>query len=128
VPPRTGTRWIPLVGIGINVHAAPLPPEVADRAISLEEAGVRMAVAEVESALFARLTDLWAWWCGDGFSPILEYWKVRADTNACRTFLIDGAPTVCRVLDIEADGTMTLAAEDGTRHALLAARVILGED
>jgi BirA family biotin operon repressor/biotin-[acetyl-CoA-carboxylase] ligase len=129
VPPRTGTRWIPLIGIGMNVHAAPLPPEVADRAVSLEEAGpARVAVAEVESALLGRLTDLWAWWRGDGFSSILEYWKVRADSSACRTFVIDGVPTVCRVLDIEADGTVTLAAEDGTRHALFAARVILGED
>jgi len=129
VPPRTGTRWIPLIGVGINVHAAPLPPEVADRAVSLEEVGTaRVAVAEVESALLARLTELWAWWRADGFPSLLEYWKVRADSSACRTFLIDGAPTVCRVLDIEPDGTVTLGAEDGARHALLAARVILGED
>jgi BirA family biotin operon repressor/biotin-[acetyl-CoA-carboxylase] ligase len=130
VPPRAGTGagLIPLVGIGVNVQPAPLPPEVAERAVSLEEvSGVRITVEEVETALLARLTDLWEWW-RQGIAPVLKSWKARADAEAWRTFLLDGTPTRCRVLDITPDGTVSLAAESGEQHCLRAAQVILGEE
>jgi BirA family biotin operon repressor/biotin-[acetyl-CoA-carboxylase] ligase len=131
VPPRTGagTGLIPLVGVGVNVQAAPLPPEVADRAVSLEAAGgVSVPVEEVETAILARLTDLWERWRREGVAPVLEAWMARADGQARRTFLLDGTPTRCRVLDIAPDGTVSLEDEAGRRHAIPASRVLLGED
>ena len=85
------------------------------------------AVEEVETALLTLLTDLWAWW-RQGMTPVLESWKARADGEAWRTFLLDGALARCRVLDIAPDGVVALEDEAGDRHSIPASRVLLGED
>lgn len=129
----TAGRIIPLLGVGVNVHAAPLPEEIAARATSLEAAtGVSVAVEAVEAALLERLSVRWEEWRGSGgFDSILAAWRMLADPDARRTFRFsenNDPLTVCRIVDVDSDGRVTLEAPDGQRRSLHAGAVILGED
>lgn len=133
MPSGTPGRVIPLIGIGVNVLAAApddLPPEVRARAIALESAtgGVRYGVSEVEAAVLARLTENWHIWTRGGLAETLPRWRELADPNARRGFELDGRQTLCRIVDLNADGIVTLETESGERHRLPASLVILGDD
>lgn len=127
-PPRSDNRRVPLVGIGINVKNAPLPPDIAPRAISLEEAsGSLVEVADVETALLQWLTSYWDWWRQDGFAALLPHWHERLDQDARRAYVIGGETTWCRVQSLSADGIVRLEADDGTAHEVHAAHILFGE-
>jgi len=120
---------VPLIGIGINVRAAPLPPEIAVYATSLEAAaGTVFDVAAVESALLRQLSLAWDEWTWNGFPATLARWKTRSDPDARRTFVLDGRPTRCRVTDLAEDGTLTLETDEGAWHELPASAIILRDD
>ena len=126
--PAAGTGAVlPLVGIGVNVNvpADTFPAELAATATSLQAAtGHPFVVAELTAAVLANLTADWCLWRSKGLPPILELWHALADPGTHRAFLLDGQPVSCRVLDIAADGVVTLEAEDGTRRSVHAAQVL----
>lgn len=127
VPASAGV--VSLIGIGINIRAAPLPPEVAALATSLEAAtGVPLEVSAVESILLRQLSLAWDEWTWNGFAAILARWKILADPHARRTFVLDNRPTRCRVADLAEDGTLTLETDAGKVRELSACAVILGDD
>ena len=120
---------VPLIGIGINVRAALLPPEIAVLATSLEAAaGTVFDVAVVETVLLGQLSLAWDEWTWNGFSATLARWKPLTDLEARRTFLLDGCPTRCRVTDLSEDGALTLETDEGAWHKLPASAIILGDD
>lgn len=119
-------RAVPLIGIGVNVRDADLPPEVSAIATSLERAtGNGYAVTEVETAVLERLTVNWqAWEQGATW----ERWRAFADPILRRNFIFDGRTVPCRVVDMDAEGTVTLETPEGEMRRLHASQVILGED
>ena len=120
---------VPLVGIGINCRAAPLPPELAQKATSLESAvGQEVCVSDVEMALFNALSLRWHEWQTKGFAATLDAWQEWADFSQGRVFVIDDRPVMCRVADLSPDGTVTLRLPDGQPKTLNAAQVILGDE
>jgi BirA family biotin operon repressor/biotin-[acetyl-CoA-carboxylase] ligase len=120
---------IPLIGIGINVRAAPLPPEVAAIATSLEaETGEACLVEDVEAVLLRQMTLRWEEWLYGDFAATLARWKPLADSEARRVFIIEGHPVSCRVCDIEEDGAVLLETPAGGIRRVPAAAVVLGEE
>ena len=119
----------PLIGIGINVRAAPLPPEVAAIATSLEaETGAACEVAAVEAVLLRQLTLCWEEWTVGGFAATLARWRPLADPDARRVFVLNGRLASCRVCDIRDDGVALLETPTGAMCRMPAAAVILGEE
>ena len=117
-------RVVPLIGIGVNTNVTEFPPEIA--ATSLERAtGVRRDVVGVERAVLRRLDLRWRDWERDGLAATLADWKPLLDPHARRTFLLGGAPVVCRVRDLAPDGTLTVETAGGTLRTLPAAAVFL---
>ena len=122
-------RVVPLLGIGLNVKAGPLPPEIARRAVSLEETTDKgISVPDVEAAVLQRLGSNWELWTSEGMDAILAAWRSLSDPEARRTFVLDGESTLCRVVEIAADGATTLETEDRRTYQLAAGHVILGDD
>lgn len=122
---------VPLVGVGVNVRAAPLPAEIAARATSLEAfTGTEAAVPDVEARVLLSLGVCLDKWTREGFAATAEHWMRRADLAATRWFVLQGAPTLCRVVQLLPGGMVTLeaVADGGAQHSLHAAQVILGDD
>lgn len=122
-------KVVPLVGIGINVQDALLPPDLAEKATSLEAAsGQAVMVSDIETALFNSLSRRWNEWETGGFAPILAAWQERADFNETRPFVFDGLPVMCRIVQIFENGNLTIGLPKGETRSLHAAQVILGDD
>lgn len=127
--PAPGGSFYPLLGIGVNVKAAPLPPDIAARAISLEEASdVACDIVQTEEAIFTLLTDIWRCWRVEGFVTVLNRWKAVADLSLPRVFLLNGVATVSHVTDIAPDGMVALACPPGGLTRISASRILLGDD
>ncbi|MBC8135229.1 MAG: biotin--[acetyl-CoA-carboxylase] ligase [Fibrella sp.] len=120
---------IPLIGIGINVcgRTDALPPEVAVRATTIQaETGGDVLVSYVGDLLTKALTTRWNEWRGEnGFATTLAAWHGYHDADARRTFVVDGAPALCRVVAVSPDGTATLELPNQTRHVVSVAQIIL---
>ncbi len=123
-----GGEAIPLIGIGINVAQAPLPPEVASRAISLEEAGETVSVGQVETVLLAHLTRRWQEWRTVGIEELLIAYHAYLDPQARRPFVIDGKAVPCRIVRVFVNGAVLIETEEGHQRAFHAAQVVLGDD
>lgn len=122
---------VPLVGVGVNVRAAPLPAEIAARATSLEAfTGTEAAVPDVEARVLLSLGVRFDEWTSGGFAATVASWTQRADLSEGRRFVLQGAPTLCRVVQLLPSGMVMLeaVADGGAQHSLHAAQVILGDD
>ena len=119
---------VPLVGIGINVKTAGMPPDLA-KTIALETAASReLSVLDVEAALLARLSFWWNEWETSGFAPVLSAWEQAADFGQTRLFVVDDAPVLCRVSEVAGDGSVALVLPNGETRTIKAAQVILGNE
>lgn len=120
----------PLVGIGVNVNvrAEEFPEALRDKATSLlRETGQWVSVGSVTSLIVRRLSAHWeVFQNGPLDEAILARWRELADPDARRVFVLDGASVLCRVVDIAADGAVSLEAGDGREFTVPAAQVILG--
>jgi BirA family transcriptional regulator, biotin operon repressor / biotin---[acetyl-CoA-carboxylase] ligase len=122
---------IPLIGIGVNgnVPQEPLPPEIAERAISLDEAtGHTWHVPDIETAVLAALTEVWNEWETEGISATLQRWHTLHDANTYRTFYLNGLPHSCRVLTVTSEGEVHIETASGNRFAVSIAHILLGND
>lgn len=121
---------MPLIGIGINVRGGTnaLPPEVAVRATTIEtETGKEVSIDAVGASLANALTARWnEWRTRDGFATTLAAWHHYHDIDARRTYIIDGAPTLCRVLRVSADGYAILELPDQSQSTVPVAHVLIG--
>jgi BirA family biotin operon repressor/biotin-[acetyl-CoA-carboxylase] ligase len=122
-------KLAPLLGIGVNVLKAPLSPEIAARAISMEEAsGFPCPVSVTEETILVLLTALWRRWREEGFDSILALWRSGTNMTLSRNFILDGIPTECLVTDLSPEGIVSIVSRDGKRYDLPAAHIILGEE
>ena len=122
----------PLIGIGVNVNipADVFPDDLRDKSTSLlRVTGAEHRIGMVQVQILVRLGAQWdAFQKGPLGEAILPRWHALADPNARRTFVLNGQAVACRVLQITADGTLTLETPTGVTHKLHASQVIFGDD
>lgn len=121
-----GGRMAVVVGIGVNVLAA--PEGLPYPATALAALGVPVTAAE----LFARLTDAWigierAWDEGRGLGDILGRWLDRA-AGLGEPVAVTVGDTVLRGTfeTVDAEGRLVIRAADGTRRTIAAGEVQFG--
>jgi BirA family biotin operon repressor/biotin-[acetyl-CoA-carboxylase] ligase len=114
-----------ILGFGVNLRPAAYPPELADRATSIEAelnrpADRAMILAEILSALASRCTDLQQ----GRFDAILSAWRTRAPSlrGAVVEWDTPGGPERGRAEDIDAAGAL-LVRVDGRTVRLFAGEV-----
>jgi BirA family biotin operon repressor/biotin-[acetyl-CoA-carboxylase] ligase len=108
-----------LVGIGLNVNVPAFPPELAERATSLQiETGRELSVEALEEAvrrrLFAARSRRW--------SEILAQWRAQ-DATAGRRYRItlDGREIVGVAEGVNDEGALLLRTPDGVLREALSA-------
>jgi BirA family transcriptional regulator, biotin operon repressor / biotin---[acetyl-CoA-carboxylase] ligase len=108
-----------VVGYGINVHAAAFPPELGDRATSLEsELGRRIdreaLLAATLTAIDRRYDDL----LESRFDAILDAWRRRAPTaNESRVEWLSGSNVILGITKgIDDDGALIVRVGDSTER------------
>jgi BirA family biotin operon repressor/biotin-[acetyl-CoA-carboxylase] ligase len=110
-----GNGELVVVGYGINVRSSAFPPELQDRATSLEselgrEADADHVLAETLAALSHRYDDLL-----DGrFDAILDAWRARAPraTGSHVTWMTNDGPRSGVTAGIDDDGALLVRAGD----------------
>ena len=121
-----GVEWVALgIGVNLTLDAGALPPELKDTVASLAEASaLTPAVAEVAAAVLARLHV-----CYDDLrafpARVVEAWRARAvdwwgevvDVRTARESIRG------RLLDVDAEGALLVALEDGGRRRVLSGEV-----
>jgi BirA family biotin operon repressor/biotin-[acetyl-CoA-carboxylase] ligase len=115
-------NWL-VVGCGINL--AHFPENVPFPAISLVAATGFQIAPEDALAGFCGQFDLWyRHWRAEGFAPVREAWLARAHPKGTKVNARLPAATITGAFeDIESDGTLILAADDGTLHRIAAGDV-----
>ncbi len=108
-----------ILGIGINVTKAAYSREVAEVAVSLEEAGVTAVREDLMAGITAEMMKLIAAWEKTGnVSFIAEEYEASMEWKGknCRVIAADGSFTEGTPLGIAADGTLRFLTENGERH------------
>ncbi|MBI4587226.1 MAG: biotin--[acetyl-CoA-carboxylase] ligase [Candidatus Rokubacteria bacterium] len=107
-----GAPGVVILGIGINVNQTHFSGELGGRATSLAmEAGHPFDRARVLRLLLERLEAWYRWWVADGFQPVREAWRHRAETLGRR---IDGDGGVAGVaVDLADDGALVVKTDSG---------------
>ena len=120
-----GTLEFVVLGFGVNLRPAAYPPELADRATSIEAeldrpADRAMILAEILSALASRYADLQQ----GRFDAILSAWRARAPSLRGALVEWDSPRGVQRgrAEDIDATGAL-LVRVDGRTERLIAGEV-----
>jgi BirA family biotin operon repressor/biotin-[acetyl-CoA-carboxylase] ligase len=103
-----------IAGVGINVRTAAYPPEIADRATSIEaELGRAIDRERLAGVCVAAVMESAALLDGDGAGAILEAWRefARAGLGGALVRWLDQAETRHgTVRDIDADGALLVDA------------------
>lgn len=122
---RHGEHSDVFIGIGINVRASALPPEVAAIATSIEGAGgeaprIEELLAALSSALEYRLEQL-----ERTPAALIEAWRARLTTLGQHVRLAspDGRIHEGEAVDVSPRGDLVLRHEDGTTAAYAAGDV-----
>jgi BirA family biotin operon repressor/biotin-[acetyl-CoA-carboxylase] ligase len=122
--PAPGGRLDVFLGVGINVRAAALPPEVAALATSIEAAGATPPALE---QLLAALSDALARWSAllEASPPALvEAWRARLVTLGQRVRLATPAgPVEGNAVDVSPLGELVLRLADGRTQSFAAGDV-----
>ena len=110
-----------LVGCGINVGQATLPPELAAIATSLRiETGRTAAVADVLGALLAALDRRYRAFREAGLADALPEWRRRSATLGRRVRTPDGEALAA---DVDADGALLVTDDAGRTRRLSAGEI-----
>jgi BirA family biotin operon repressor/biotin-[acetyl-CoA-carboxylase] ligase len=116
--------WV-IVGIGLNVRA-PLPPEVADTAWSLVDAGASFAeVEEVACAVLARLSVWYHRLTASGADAVLHEWRRRSVPwwGQSVEAWSSGQRIVGRAVGVDGEGGLVLEMDDGSTRTLRSGEV-----
>jgi BirA family transcriptional regulator, biotin operon repressor / biotin---[acetyl-CoA-carboxylase] ligase len=119
-----GTFDVVVVGLGINLRPAALPPELAERATSLEaELGRAVERGAVLVATLASLADAVAELRAGRHETILERWRARSPSSigASVEWMASGGVRRGVTDGIDADGALRVRSPAGVE------RVIAGE-
>jgi BirA family transcriptional regulator, biotin operon repressor / biotin---[acetyl-CoA-carboxylase] ligase len=120
-----GGRRAVIIGIGINCLQQPghFPPDLADRATSLEiECPRAVDRAAIAGHLVARLDALLTDWAGTGWESGGAAWRARCrDAGQAVTLTHDGHTFVGRVTEIAANGDLVVRLDSGESRQFPAA-------
>ncbi len=107
-----------VVGIGINLAAGDLPPEIADTATSVEEAaGLTISPDEAAATLTKFLTYFYDILTGpNGTSAIIDEWRKRSTWFSGKSVRVrTGSETINGVTDgLEPNGALRVRTSDGS--------------
>ena len=106
-----------IVGIGVNLTPAALPPELAATAISLEQA----AGAPIDRAAFIvqLLAHVERWidrYIASGLPAIAPAWRERMAEGIAARARIDGVEVSGEVAGLDGDGALLLRDASGRQH------------
>lgn len=111
-----------VVGIGINIMAAPDIPERP--AVSLAQLGSDLNAAAALERLVERFEHWHDVWAGEGFAPIREAWLARAHGVGQRCLVRLDKETLEGVFtDLAEDGSLILELAGGRRQLISAGDV-----
>ncbi|WP_421791514.1 biotin--[acetyl-CoA-carboxylase] ligase [Hyphobacterium sp.] len=115
-----------VVGIGINVAAAPHIPDYP--AVSLKELGSSITADEALNSLIERFEHWRGVWARDGFPPIREAWLAQARGVGQRCIVrLDNQTLEGVFTDLADDGSLKLAMADGRTRPISAGDVFFPE-
>ncbi len=119
---ETRVEWA-VVGIGVNLTSAAIPPDLVDRATSLEAEGVRATNLDLLGRLLERLSV----WYVAGPSATLARWRELAPmSDAAPVTVDDGREAYEATTDgVTDDGLLRVRRADGHVAELSAAEVTL---
>ncbi len=120
---RSGA-WV-ILGVGVNVVAAPPPGTALYAATSLAAAGGTADLDAVYAGFTGHLAVEYDLWRGEGFAPVRRTWLDHAIGvgQAVTVRLADTSVLEGRFGGLDAAGALLLDAADGTRRPVLAGDV-----
>ncbi|MCC6237183.1 MAG: biotin--[acetyl-CoA-carboxylase] ligase [Dehalococcoidia bacterium] len=112
------------LGVGINVRAVPLPPELEARATSIEASGCPPPALEVLLASLSHALSSWTALLDASPSALIEAWRARLVTIGQRVRLATPAgPVEGLAVDVTPRGELVLRHDDGRTVAYAAGDV-----
>ena len=108
-----------ILGIGINVTKAAYSEEIAEIAVSLDEAGVTAVREDLMARITAEMMKLTAEWEKTGnISFVIDEYEASMEWKGeiCRVISADGSFTEGTALGIAADGALRFLTENGEQH------------
>jgi len=106
-----------VLGIGVNVAAAPVLPDRAT--ICLADAGVHVAASVVAEGLAQAFARRRAEWRAEGLAPIRTAWEARAHPVGTPLWVTGGDGRIAGTYaGLGADGSLLLTGADGGTHVI----------
>jgi len=103
-----GDGWL-ILGIGLDVVAAPPPGQVLQPARALAELGWSGGAAPVLAAFCRAFAPLLTEWRADGFAPVRAAWLARAlGLGGPATVRLDSSTLTGRFVALDPDGALVL--------------------
>ena len=110
-----------VVGIGINVVAVELSPDVAAGSTSLEREGGRADRDELLAVMAGEVERCYGGLVDGGVAPLTEAWRRRLDTLGRRVRLeLDDGAFEGTAVDVDADGALVVDTDRGPRRVTVA--------
>jgi BirA family biotin operon repressor/biotin-[acetyl-CoA-carboxylase] ligase len=123
--PEAGA-WL-VVGVGINVES--FPPRTQFPATCLKDAGVELVSAKIILSRFIHhFIEGYNSWHKKGFAPVRKSWTGHAwglGERLCAHLPDEEIEGIAQGID--ADGSLTLLLDDGSKHSVLAADIFPAE-
>lgn len=108
-----------IAGIGVNLAPLPrdVPPEIAARAISLEEASGAPIDREAFIATLLAHVEHWVdHYTAVGLEDVIPAWIDRMAEGVRARAIVDSAPVVGTMAGLDGDGSLLLRDADGVIH------------
>lgn len=108
-----------ILGIGINVTKTAYSEEVAEIAVSLEEAGITAVREDLMAGITAQMMKLIAEWEETGnISFIIDEYESSMEWKGeiCRVIAADGGFAEGRAMGISPDGALRFLTQEGEQH------------
>lgn len=109
-----------IVGIGVNLSALPatgVPPEIAGRAVSLEEAADAPIDREAFIATLLAHVEHWVdHYTAVGLEDVIPAWIDRMADGLRARATVDGGAIVGTMVGLDGDGALLLRDADGVIH------------
>jgi len=114
------------VGINVNFKRSILPKSLRANATSMEsELGRKIILQDLFAALMGKMEDTYQMFLNEGPAHLLKRWKTFADFLRKTIIVIESNETFRgRALDVDEDGALVLALEDGTKKRMYAGDII----
>ncbi|MDD6050739.1 MAG: biotin--[acetyl-CoA-carboxylase] ligase [Clostridiales bacterium] len=112
-----------VAGTGLNIRRGAYPPELSDRATSLEEHATLPDRGEIIAAYLRALEDAVAAIEAEGFAGIAPLYRARSVTLGSRVHVSGAVDLTGTAEDINSSGALLVRTEDGTLHSVMAGDV-----